>query len=116
MFVVTEETSLFGGEQQRCITDTDHMFGDDFRTQINRNYHLERVVPEPAAASTPEVNQSVPQFKKEPKHQALIKNSTGSKIFEFLAKNKPSATNRKPMPVISAKSEEPAAPRRKLQF
>lgn len=116
MFVVTEETSLFGSEQQRYITDTNNMFGDDFKEEINGTYHLERVVPEPPAAPAPEAAQSAPEVKKEHKHQALIKNSTGSKIFEFLAKNKPSPVNRRPMPAAPVKIEEPVAPRRKLQF
>lgn len=116
MFVVTDETSLFESEQQRVITDANDMFDVEFKDEIAGKYQLTKVIQEPPKVE-PETKKVVREQKREPKHQALIKNSTGSKIFEFLEMNKPSAGSRKPVAAPKKEEEEePVRQRRKLRF
>lgn len=114
MFRVTSETAAFRDAPSRAITDSDTQKNSEYTEGISKAYSLVDVDRFAIAAAQQKANAAASTTVVDaPKHEQLVKNSTGSKLFAFLAKNKPVPSSRvqgtKPVP-----SDAPSAPKRKL--
>lgn len=109
MFEVTGETELFGSAPSRPIAFPD--VNNEYVNEVRSNYSLVA-----APKKIEEEPQKAPEEKPKPKQrEQLVKNSVGSKIFDFLAGNKPSGV-RKPMAKTIEPKPSDAGPKRKLAF
>ena len=109
MFEVTGQTELFGNTPARPIAFQE--VNNEYVNHVRSNYVL--MAP---AKKVEEEPQKAPEERPKPKpREQLVKNSVGSKIFDFLAGNKPSGV-RRPMAKTNEPKPSDAGPKRKLAF
>jgi hypothetical protein len=116
MFVISGNTELFGDYPPRQgIFPAADPYGDSFRSEVAVNWNLIGIDrrPLPPPASEPDIVEQKGQTAI-PKRPQILKNSTGSRVFELLSQMKPS-TDRPPLTIPEPKAD-PDHPKRKLKF
>ena len=111
MFEVTPETELFGSAPVATIGS--EQVNKEFVDGVRSKYVLVR---KEVKEEEKPVEMKVDQKPMRQEREQLVKNSVGSKIFDFLAGNKPTGL-RKPVPKTNEpKPSDSTAPKRKLAF
>ncbi|KAH0793378.1 hypothetical protein GPJ56_002680 [Histomonas meleagridis] len=116
-FLISSNTILFGDHPQKNIFEQETEEINAFNEDVNQHWKLTyqpRVI-ENEEIKTDEPKVSAPA--KPQKRQELIRNSTGSKIFQLLQNFKPNTAHRQPPKIEEPKAKDDVRPnKRKLQF